>query len=160
VVIYVPGEAWAISAGGVVTIPRTPYAGCPPNSSHTTIGLNVPGVANVSALNAECTMDPATGTTVAEASVDGASLLGGLISITNIETSCRAGADGLFGSSRVGTINGRPIGTGSGSLSIPLVATVHYNQTVTTPSGELSQYAIRVVTLLGQEIVLAGCHLG
>ena len=160
VVIYVPGEAWAISASGVVTIPRTPYAGCPPNSSHTTIGLNVPGVANVSALNAECTMDPATGTTVAEASVDGASLLGGLISITNIETSCRAGADGLFGSSRVGTINGRPIGTGSGSISIPLVATVYYNQTVTTPSGELSQYAIRVVTLLGQEIVLAGCHLG
>jgi hypothetical protein len=40
------------------------------------------------------------------------------------------------------------------------VATVYYNQTVTTPSGELSQYAVRVVTLLGQEIVLAGCHLG
>ncbi len=160
VVIYVPGEAWAISAGGVVTIPRTPYAGCPPNSSHTLAGLNVPGVANVTALNADCTMDPLTGTTVAEASVDGASLLGGLISITNIETSCRAGADGFFGSSRVGTINGRPIGTSSGSISIPLVATIHYNQTVTTPSGELFQYAIRVTTLLGQEIVLSGCHVG
>lgn len=81
---------------------REERAGCPPNSSYTTVGLNVPGVANVSALNAECTMDPATGTTVAEASVDGASLLGGLISITNIETSCRAGADGFFGSSRAG----------------------------------------------------------
>ena len=160
VVIYVPGEAWAISASGVVTIARTPHAACPPNATLTQVGLNVPGVANVSALNASCTIDPTTGTTRAAASIDGASLLGGLISISNIESTCLAGAGGLSGSSRVGTINGQPIGGGSGSISIPLVATVSYNQTVTTPSGQLFQYAIRVQTLLGQEIVLGGCRVG
>jgi hypothetical protein len=83
-----------------------------------------------------------------------------VISISDIESSCVAGAAGTTGSSRVGTINGQPIGGGSGSITIPLVATVHYNQTVTTPGGRLSQYAIRVVTVLGQEIVLAGCQVG
>jgi hypothetical protein len=105
-------------------------------------------------------VSPTTGVTRATASIEGASLLGGAISISTIETTCLAGPEGLTGSSRVGTINGQPIGTGSGSITIPLVATVYYNQTVTTPAGELFQYAIRVRTLLGQEIVLAGCRVG
>ena len=160
VVIFLPAEAWAISASGVVTIAKTPHAVCPPDADLTQVGVNVPGVANVSALNASCTVDPATGTTHADASVDGASLLGGLISITNIETSCVAGPNGVSGSSRVGTINGQPIGTVTGSISIPLVATVFFNQTVNGPNGSLTQHAIRVVTLLGQEIILAGCRVG
>jgi hypothetical protein len=160
VVIYVPGAAWAISASGVVTIPRTPNATCPPNSNLTQAGLNVPAVATVSALNASCTLDPDTGTTRAASNISSASLLGGVISISDIESTCVAGPGGITGSSRVGTINGQPIGTGSGSITIPLVATVYYNQTVTAPNGQLSQYAIRVRTLLGQEIVLAGCQLG
>lgn len=160
VVIYVPGAAWAVSANGVVTIARTPNATCPPNSALTTAGLTVPGVLTVNALNGSCAVDPATGTTVARSSVSGASLLGGVISVSDIESQCVAGAAGVTGSSRVGTINGRPIGGGSGSITVPLVATVHYNQTVTTPGGRLTQYAIRVVTLLGQEIVLGGCQVG
>lgn len=55
-----------------------------------------------------------------------------MITISNIESSCVAGAGGTSGSSPVGTINGQPIGGGSGSISIPLVAAVFYNQTVTT----------------------------
>jgi hypothetical protein len=160
VVIFLPAEAWAISANGLVTIAKTPHAVCPPDATLTQVGLNVPGVVNVSALNASCTIDPATGTTRAAASVDGASLLGGLITISNIETTCLAGANGITGSSRVGTINGTPIGTGPGSISIPLVATVFFNQTVNGPNGQLTQHAIRVVTLLGQEIILAGCRVG
>lgn len=160
VVIFVPAEAWAISASGLVTIAKTPHAVCPPNADLTTVGLNVPGVASVNALNASCSVDPDTGITHADASVDSASLLGGAITITNIRSSCVAGPGGLSGSSLVGTINGTPIGTGSGQLTIPLVATVFYNQTVTTPDGQLFQHAIRVRTLLGQEIILSGCHLG
>jgi hypothetical protein len=160
VVIYVPGVAWSISASGVVTIARTPNAVCPPNSNLTVAGLNVPAVANVSALHASCTVDPDTGTTRAASNISTASLLGGVISISDIESTCVAGAGGITGSSRVGTINGQPIGTGSGSITIPLVATVYYNQTVTAPNGQLTQDAIRVQTLLGQEIVLAGCRVG
>jgi trimeric autotransporter adhesin len=160
VVIFVPAEAWAISAGGPVTIAKTPHAVCPPDADLTSVGLNVPGVANVNALNASCSVNPDTGVTHADASVDGASLLGGAITITNIETSCVAGPAGLSGSSRVGTINGTPIGAGSGQLTIPLLATVFYNQTVTTPDGQLFQYAIRIRTLLGQEIILSGCRVG
>ncbi|MGB3439818.1 MAG: PKD domain-containing protein [Actinophytocola sp.] len=160
VVVYVTGEAWAVSANGPVTIIKTPHAVCPPDETLTQVGLNVPGVVNLGALNAACTVSPTTGVTRATSSVDGASLLGGLISISTIESACVAGPGGLTGSSLVGTINGQPIGGGTGSITIPLVATVHYNQTVTTPAGELFQYAIRVQTLLGQEIVLGGCRIG
>ena len=132
VVIFLPAEAWAISANGVVTIAKTPHAVCPPDVTLTQVGLTVPGVANISALNASCTVDPATGTTHVDASVDGASLLGGLITIS----------------------------TATRSISIPLVATVFFNQTMNGPNGQLTQHAIRVVTLLGQEIILAGCRAG
>jgi PKD domain len=160
VVIFLPAEAWAISASGVVTIAKTPHAVCPPDATLTTVGVNLPGVVNTGVLNASCTIDPATGTTRAVASVDNASLLGGLITIGAIQTSCVAGADGIVGSSRVGTINGTAIGTRAGSISIPLVATVFFNQTINGPNGQLTQHAIRVVTLLGQEIILAGCRVG
>jgi hypothetical protein len=60
----------------------------------------------------------------------------------------------------VGTINGVPIGSGSGSVTVPLVGTVKDNEK-TTVNGKLVQHAIRVTTLLGtQEIILAGCRLG
>ncbi len=87
VVIFLPGEAWAISASGLVTIPKTPHAVCPPDAILTQVGLNVPGVANISALNASCTVNPSSGVTTARSSVDGASLLGGLISMAG----CRVG---------------------------------------------------------------------
>ncbi|WP_133900872.1 PKD domain-containing protein [Actinophytocola oryzae] len=160
VVVFVTGEAWAVGAGGPVTIAKTPHAVCPPDATLTQVGLNVPAVVNLGTLNAACTVSPTTGVTRATASVANASLLGGVISISTIESTCLAGPTGLTGSSEVGTINGKPIGGGSGSITIPLVATVYYNQTVTTPTGELFQYAIRVRTLLGQEIILAGCRVG
>ncbi|HEY8472820.1 MAG TPA: PKD domain-containing protein [Natronosporangium sp.] len=159
VVVFLPGEAFAIQAAGPVTIQKTPHATCPPDEIETLAQLNV-AIAVVDALNAECTVDPDTGETVAYASIDGASLLGGAIVISNIESSCVSNADGVTRSSRVGTINGVPIGTGSGAISIPLVATVFYNETTTNSSGQLVQNAIRVQTVLGQQIILAGCRLG
>ncbi len=160
VVIYLRGEAFALAATGLVTVAKTPHATCPPNEDKTVATVTVLGLATVQALHADCALDAATGTTVATAKVDGASLLGGAITIANIESRCESGAPGVFGSSRVGTINGTPIGTGSGSLGIPGVAQVFYNETTTTPSGQLVQNAIRVRTLLGQEIILSGCRLG
>jgi len=158
VVIYLPAEAFAIQASGLVTIPKTPHATCPPDEILSQVGLSTP-IASLNVLNASCTVNPTTGRTVAEASIDGASLLGGVIVISNIESSCVADASGIFRSSRVGTINGTPIGGGSGSIGIPGVAQVFYNET-TTVGGKLAQNAIRVRTLLGQEIILAGCRLG
>jgi trimeric autotransporter adhesin len=111
----------------LVTIPKPPHATCPPDESLTQVAVNVPGVASVDALNADCTVDLATGETLATASIDEARLLGGVITIRNIESSCLANADGVTGTSSVGTINGTPIGISSGSISIPLVATVFYN---------------------------------
>lgn len=160
VVIFLPGEAFAIEANGLLTVPKTPHATCPPGESLTQAELDVVGLATVTALTAECLVDGDTGGTHASASVDGASLLGGLITITNIDSSCEADAAGVTGTSRVGTINGIPIGTGSGSLTIPLVAQVFFNETTTDAGGRLVQNAIRVQTLLGQEIILAGCRLG
>jgi trimeric autotransporter adhesin len=160
IVIFLPAEAFAIQATGLVTIPKTPHATCPPDETLTQVGLNVPGVANLGVLNASCTINPATGTTTATASVDSASLLGGAITITNISSTCVSGPDGITRSSTVGTINGVPIGIGPGSINIPLVATVRFNETATV-NGKLVQNAIRVTTLLGtQEIILASCRLG
>ncbi|HEX6345396.1 choice-of-anchor P family protein [Umezawaea sp.] len=160
VVTYLRGEAFALAATGLITVAKTPHATCPPNQDKTTATLTVLGLATVQALHADCTLDPVTGTTTANATVDGATLLGGAITISMIESHCTSGASGITGSSTVGTINGTPIGSGSGSLGIPGVAQVFYNETTTTPSGQLVQNAVRVRTLLGQEIILSGCRLG
>jgi hypothetical protein len=66
----------------------------------------------------------------------------------------------MTGHSRVGTINGHPIGTGSGSTSIAPVVKVYYNQTTTNTDGQLVHNAIRVETNFRQQIILAGCRLG
>ncbi|MCT2583589.1 choice-of-anchor P family protein [Actinophytocola gossypii] len=160
IVSYVRAEAWAISANGLVTVGKTPHATCPPNSDLTTADLDLAPLATVRALHAECTLDADTGHTDASAEISGATLLGGAISISDIETRCVATESGLSGSSRVGTLNGRPIGTAPTTITLLGLATVHLNQTVTGPDGRLAQYAVRVVTLLGQEIVLSGCRLG
>lgn len=159
VVVYLKGEAFALQATGLINISKTPFVTCPPNDSKTSVLLNTP-VGSVHALNANCVLDPATGTTTAAASISNVSLLAGAITISTIESSCMSGASGITGSSRVGTINGIPIGIGHGSIGIPGVAQVFYNETTTTPSGQLVQNAIRVRTLLGQQIILAGCRLG
>jgi hypothetical protein len=158
VVVSAVAEAFALQANGLITIPKTPHATCPPGEVETIASVNL-AVGVVTALNASCVVDPATGTTTAATSVGTASLLGGLITITEIQANCVASASGISGSSRVGTINGIPIGTGSGSISIPLVATVLYKETTTNAGGQLVQNAVRVQTLLGQEIILAGCRI-
>jgi hypothetical protein len=160
IVSYVNAEAWGISAAGLVTVAKTPHATCPPNSDLTTASVTVPALASVQALHAECTLDAGTGHTDASAEISGASLLGGAINITDIESRCLATEAGLSGSSRVGTINGQPIGVAPRTINILGVAAVHVNQTVTGPDGRLAQYAVRVVTLLGQEIILSGCRVG
>jgi hypothetical protein len=159
VVVSFTAEAFAVQAQGALTIPKTPHATCPPDESHTLARLNI-GVVTADALVAECATEPTTGTTTAVASVDGASLLGGLITIGTIEAACEADETGLRGSSVVATINGIPIGSGAGSLTIPLVAQVFFNETTSGPNGELVQNAVRVQTLLGQQIILAGCRIG
>lgn len=160
IVSYVRAEAWAISASGLINVAKTPHATCPPNTNLTTASITVPALASVQALHAECTLNAGTGETDASAEISSANLLGGAIRLSDIETSCVATESGLSGSSRVGTLNGQPIGTQPVTITIPLVASVHLNQTVTTPDGRLSQYAVRVVTLLGQQIILSGCQLG
>lgn len=160
IVSHVRAEAWSLSASGLVNVAKTPHATCPPSSDRTTASVNVLGLASVQALHADCFLDVATGRTDAGAEVSSASLLGGAITVSDIETSCVANEQGLSSSSRVGTLNGQPIGTGPATIGIPGVATVHVNQTVVGPNGQRAQYAVRVVTLLGQEIVLSGCRMG
>ncbi|CAM3421317.1 choice-of-anchor P family protein [Kibdelosporangium persicum] len=160
IVSYVRAEAWSLSAKGLVNVAKTPHAECPPNSDKTTASVNVPGIASVQALHAECTMDADTGRTDASANISSASLLGGVITLADLETRCVANEQGLSGSSRVGTLNGQPIGTQPATIGIPGVATVYVNQSVSGPNGQYAQYAVRVVTLLGQEIIVAGCRMG
>lgn len=160
VVVYLRGEAWALSASGLINVAKTPHAQCPPNEDKTVATVNVLGLASVNALHADCTLNPDTGRTVASARVEGATLLGGAIKLNAIEASCVSDANGITGSSKVGTLNGQPIGTGPATIGIPGVATVHLNETATGPNGQLIQNAVRVRTLLGQEIVLSACRLG
>ncbi|GAA1306416.1 PKD domain-containing protein [Saccharothrix xinjiangensis] len=160
IVSHVRAEAWSLSASGLINVAKTPHATCPPSSDRTTASVNVLGLASVQALHADCHLDTATGRTDAGAEVSSASLLGGAITVSDIETSCVANEQGLSSSSRVGTLNGQPIGTAPLSIGVPGVATVHLNQTVVGPNGQRAQYAVRVVTLLGQEIILSGCRMG
>jgi trimeric autotransporter adhesin len=160
IVSHVRAEAWGISASGLITVAKTPLASCPPSSDRTTASVTVPGLASVQALHADCRLDVATGRTDAGAEVSGASLLGGAITVSDLEADCVATEAGLSSSSRVGTLNGLPIGTAPATIGIPGVATVYVNQTVVGPGGQHARYAVRVVTLLGQEIVLSACRMG
>lgn len=160
VVVYLRGEAWALSATGLINVAKTPHAQCPPNEDKTVAKIDVLGLASVNALHADCTLDPNTGRTEANARVEGATLLGGAIKLNAVEAKCVSDAGGITGSSKVGTLNGQPIGTGPATIGIPGVATVHLNETATGPNGQLIQNAVRVRTLLGQEIILSACRLG
>jgi hypothetical protein len=73
---------------------------------------------------------------------------------------CVADAGGISRTSSVGTINGTAIGQASGSINIPLVAQVFFNETTTGPGGQLVRNAVRVQTPLGQQIILGSCRLG
>ncbi|GIH07676.1 hypothetical protein Rhe02_57430 [Rhizocola hellebori] len=158
VVIYLPGEAFAVNATGLVTIAKTPLATCPPNKSLTLATFSA-GIISVNGLTASCAVDSGTGQTTASASVDQTSVLGGAITITGIQSSCVANAGGVTRTSSVGAINGIPIGQGSGSITVPLVAQVFYNES-STVNGQQIRTAIRIQTLLGQQIILGSCRLG
>ncbi|MFI9811354.1 PKD domain-containing protein [Saccharothrix variisporea] len=157
-VIYVPGHGFALEATGLIPVARTPDVHCPPNDSRSQAVLDT-GVGRIDGLSVSCTLDPKSGRTVVNTAITGASLLAGLVKISDVESACAAGAEGIDRSSRVGTINGIPIGTGSGVLQIPGVASVYYNETSANANGDLVQNAVRVVTPV-QEIVLANCRLG
>ncbi|ANZ40724.1 hypothetical protein BBK82_36760 [Lentzea guizhouensis] len=160
VVVYLRGEAWALSASGLITVAKTPHATCPPNEDKTVAAINVLGLAAVNALHADCTLDPVTGRTHANARVEGATLLGGAIQLNAVEASCVSDSRAVTGTSTVGSLNGRPIGSAPATIGIPGVATVHLNETTTGPNGQLVQNAVRVQTLLGQQIIVSACRLG
>jgi len=153
----VPGAAFGLRATGPVAVPATPQVSCPPDQAKTTAALHTP-VVSITGLSASCHVDPGTGVTTASATAGTIAVLG-VIHIAGIDSTCTSTSSGLTGSSHVGTINGRPIGTGPGSIGIPGVAQVFFNQTV-TGNGQLTQNAIRIHTLLGEDIILASCHLG
>jgi hypothetical protein len=164
VVVNGPGGAFALEATGLVKIPRTPEAVCPPGATKTQVAVNLPPLVTTGALNASCAATG--GTTTARSSVDGATLLGGAIQLSAISSTCSGSSSGVNRSSQVvGTINGTPISAGPATIGIPGVATVHLNESTTGPGGRLVQNAVRVevLGLLGivtQQIVLGGCYIG
>lgn len=158
VVVYVPGAGFAIEATGLLDVDRTPDVRCPPDDSQSTATLNTL-VGRVGALNVSCTVSTTTGRTEVGTSVADVTLLNGLVRITDIQSTCTAGAEGIERGSLVGTINGIPIGSGSGSLSVLGLAEVAYNESTTDAEGRLVQNAIRV-RAAGQEVVVGSCRLG
>jgi hypothetical protein len=165
VVVYRSAGAFAVEGKGLIAIARTPHQTCPPNGSQTVVGINLAPLLTTGVLNAGCNMDPNTGNTVAHASVDGASLLGGAIQLSVITSTCTSTAGGVTRSSNVvGTINGQPITTGPQTIGIPGVATIHLHESTTGPNGQLIQNAIRVevLGLLGivtQTVILSSCYI-
>ncbi len=168
VVVYLPGGAFGLQAKGLLlTLPRTPDATCPPDKTLTRTPVNAAPLLTTGVLNASCTLDPATGTTTAKASVDGATLLNGVINLSVIETTSTSGAAGVTRTSRVvGTVNGSAVGTDQPrTIGIPGIAVVYLNENSTNASGQLVRNAVRVEVLgaLGivtEEIILAETHLG
>ncbi|AXX29042.1 PKD domain-containing protein [Actinosynnema pretiosum subsp. pretiosum] len=157
---FARAEAWGLSAAGLITLAKTPYSACPPSTNNSTLSLNVVNLLTVGAVNANCNVDSTTGTTTAFSSVAGGSLLLGAITIGAVSAQCTSTGDGLAGSSTVASINGQIVGTATATINILGVAQIYVNQTVIGADGSLTQYAVRVVTPLGQEIVVAGCRIG
>ncbi|MDI1465397.1 choice-of-anchor P family protein [Catellatospora sp. KI3] len=164
VVVYGPAGAFALEATGLVTVPRTPEAVCPPGAVRTQAAVNLAPLLTTGVLNASCVA--ADGTTTARASVDGARLLGGAIQLSAVSSTCTSGSSGTTRASQVvGSINGAPINAGPATIGIPGVAVVHLNESATGPGGRLVQNAVRVEVLglfgiVTQQIVLGSCYLG
>jgi hypothetical protein len=160
-IIFQPGEAFAVSASGLLAIPPTPLVQCPPGGSVAQVALDIlGGLGAVRGLNASCSTDPTTGTTTLASSVAGVTLLGGKLLITGIQSNCSAGPNGIAGSSSVATLNGQPIGSLSVSINIPGIAQVFVNETTKNAVGLLVQNAVRIVVGGGgiqQQIILGSC---
>jgi trimeric autotransporter adhesin len=126
VVVYLPGEAFALSASGRITIARTPLATCPAGRvSHGRDALHT-----------------------------------GWFAHSTPRRPHPRPRQRHHGRTRVaGQHQRQPDRVRDGVDRHPGVATVYYNETTTVGSMP-AQNAIRVRTLLGQEIVLAGCRLG
>lgn len=154
------GGAFALEAKGTVAVPRTPNATCPPGGSLTKASLSLI-LGTVNALNASCAT--AANGTVAKSSVSSVNLFSGLLRIEGIEATCTSSGGSTTGTSKVGSINGKAIGTASGTINVLGVGVVAFNEKVTGPGGVLTQNAIRITKpatlgLLPQQIVLAGCY--
>lgn len=168
VVTFLPGEAFGLSATGLVNVAKTPLSTCPPNAPDKSAAVLNTLLATANGLNSGCVEDASTGTTTAVASIDRATVLA-LVNIENIKSTCVAGAGGISRTSTVGTINGMPIGTLSGSINVGLLQ-VYFNELTTEPGGKLVLNAVRVfkpatvvlgiTTVPAQEVILAGCRLG
>jgi hypothetical protein len=157
-VVFQPGEAFAASASGLLSIPRTPLVQCPPGGSATQVALDIlSNVVSVRGLNASCSTDPTSGTTTLSSSVASVTLLGGKLLVTGIQSECSAAPSGITGSSSVATLNGQPIGSQPVSISVAGVAQVFLNETTTNADGLLVQNAIRIVLGAGQQIILGSC---
>ncbi|WP_423463344.1 choice-of-anchor P family protein [Promicromonospora sp. MS192] len=158
VVVFVPGAGHALSATGAVGIDPTPDVRCPPDDSQSIATLDT-AVASLDGLTVTCTVSPSTGRTEVHSEVLDVTLLEGLVTISGLASTCTADSDGITRTSTVGRINGIPIGTGTGSLTLLGLVEIHYNEQTTDSQGRLVQNAVRA-NLLGQEIVIASCRLG
>ncbi|GAA1865959.1 NucA/NucB deoxyribonuclease domain-containing protein [Myceligenerans crystallogenes] len=158
VVVFVPGAGHALSADGTIDVGRTPDVRCPPDDEQAAASLGTP-VADLRALAVSCSVNTTSGRTEVHSEVGDVALLGGLVRIEDIVSTCTADAAGIVRTSAVGTINGIPIGTGTGSLSVLGLVEIHYNEQTIDPEGRLVQNAIRAVAL-GQEITVSSCRLG
>jgi hypothetical protein len=152
VIIFQPGGAFAISAHGLLTVPRTPNVVCPPGGNVTNATVNTP-LGTIYGFNASCSTNPTDGTTTPASSIQTARLFGGALVISNIQSSCSAGPAGIFCTSSVGSVNGIPIGTASVTLNI-LGTLVTINETSSNGPGRPIRNAVHI-KLLGEEIILA-----
>lgn len=155
------GGAFGVEATGVVAVARTPLSECTPAGSSTESAGGLIGPLLAEQVKTSCTIDPATGKTVARASLGSATVFG-TVRLEGISSECVADEAGARGTSGVAKVNG-VAADGRQVMRLPGF-TVYVNQTTTSPDGRMAHSAIRILKdatpLLGlpQEVVLAGCY--
>lgn len=169
-VTSVSGSAFGLQATGGATVTAGPSVTLPPTggtSSASALTGSVPGFLTTGALSVSTNGTiGASGFATSFADVANVNLLVGLLTADAVHSTCTSNATGSTGSTMLtnAVLNGVPLGGSPApntDVSIAGVATIILNQQ--NPVGgtgalDITVNAIRVTTLLGEDIIIAQSH--
>jgi hypothetical protein len=165
--------AYDLYAAGLVNVAPTPNASC--NEDHPSASITVASlktaVGTAKVVTAKCALGDDWASS--SSSIASVSLLGGKLKVTALSSTCtdfvgsESGGYARVGST-ISTINGARVPSGSGSISLPKIATVYFNK-MTDDGVSVSTHAIEVVVAPvvvlghvitpGQVIDVGGCSI-
>jgi hypothetical protein len=155
-------RAYNLTAAGAINIVPSSDAKCSKGQTKDKFAaeLNVPGIAKITGLEAQCSVNLSGSRALSWAKVADVDLFNGRIKIKSLESLCvRANGYATIGSTYGSLVTDQNYSTnGTGAIVIPGIATVAVD--VNTTGNSHVSSALIVITLLNQQaVVISACSL-